>query len=202
MRLRELGDAYGDRVGIHWRAFPLIPDQRPGRLVTDKTREGRRRVAAEEPRALFAEPTIGITLPTSSVPALTAAKCAERQGDAEFRRLHDRLFVGHFRDNLDISRPDVLRRLARESDIDVARFERDYADGTAYDAVLHDYAEAVAWFGVSAVPTVVFGEKVSVVGAVPAEHYRIIVDWFLAGQPGGLVPLAATASGATRPGGA
>lgn len=202
MRLRELAEAYGDRIRIHWRAFPLIPDQRPGRLVTDKTQEGRRRAAAEEPRASFAAAEIGIELPASSVPALIAVKCAERQGEGAFLRLHERLFLAHFRDNLDVGRADVLRRLANESGLDVAQFERDYAGRAAYDAVLHDYAEGVAWFGVSAVPTVIFDEKVSVVGAVPAEHYRVMVEWILAGEPGGLVPLGAAEAGASRPDGA
>jgi predicted DsbA family dithiol-disulfide isomerase len=202
VRLSEVKDVYGDRIRIHWRTFPLIPDQRPGRLSTDKTQEGRRRAAAEEPRALFAPPAPGIELPASSLPALTAVKCAERQGHAEFQRLHDRLFLAHFRDNLDIGRPDVLWRLGRESGLDMPRFERDYAAGEAYEAALTDYAEGMAWFGVSAVPTVIFNEKVSLVGAVPADRYRALLDWFLAGEPGGLVPLHIDASeaGATRAG--
>ena len=54
----------------------------------------------------------------------------------------------------------------------MARFEQDYAAGDAYQAALTDYAEGTAWFGVSAVPAVIFNEKVSLVGAVPIERYR------------------------------
>jgi predicted DsbA family dithiol-disulfide isomerase len=138
------------------------------------------------------------------VPALVAAKCAERQDDATFRRLHERLFLAHFRDNLDIARPDVLSRLAVESGLDPARLQRDQSTGEAYQAVLTDYAEGAAWFGVSAIPSVIFNEKVSVVGAVPEERYRAILDWILAGEPGGLVPLPPDeqAGGVTRPGAA
>ena len=201
MRLSEVGQVYGDRVRIHWRTFPLIPDERPGRRSTAETQESRRRVADEEPGALFVPPALGIELPASSLPALTAVKCAERQGDAAFQRLHERLFLAHFRDNLDIARQDVLWRLARESGLDMPRFAEDYAAGEAYQAALTDYAEGTAWFGVSAVPTVIFNEKVSLVGAVPAERYRAMLDWILAGEPGGLVPLDASAAeaGATRP---
>ena len=51
-------------------------------------------------------------------------------------------------------------------------------------------------------PTVIFNEKVSLVGAVPEERYRAVVDWFLDGEPGGLVPLEAEdrPPGVTRPG--
>lgn len=196
MRLREIEETYGDRIRVHWRAFPLIPGEEPGRLSTARTRDGRRRVAAEEPRAQFEPPPEGTALPASSLPALVAARCAALQSEAAFQCLHGRLFLAHFRDNLDIARPEVLWRLARESGLDMARFEDDHASGEAYQAVLTDYAEGTAWFGVSAVPAVIFNEKVSLVGALPTERYRAILDWILAGEPGGIVPLPLDGGGA------
>jgi predicted DsbA family dithiol-disulfide isomerase len=194
VRLNDIEQAYGDRVCVYWRAFPLIPGEQPDRRVTEKTRSGWQRVGAEEPRACFVPPALDAPLPASSIPALTAAKCAERQG--AFPRFHERLFTALFRDGLDIGRPDVLRGLARGSALDVARFEADFA-GEAYEAVLRDCAEGAAWFGVSALPTVILDEKLSLVGAVPAERYRLLIDWILAGEPGGVIPLAAEAAGAT-----
>jgi len=194
VRLSEVERAYGDRVSVHWRAFPLIPDRQPGRRVTEKMREGRRRVAADEPRARFVTPEVDTPLPSSSVPAQTAAKCAARQGAGAFARFHEALFLAQFRDNLDIGRRDVLRALAAGCGLDADRFEADYAGGDAYEAVLHDCAEGAGWFGVSALPTVIFDEKLSLVGAQPTEQYRLIVDWILAGQPGGVIPLAADAA--------
>lgn len=194
MRLEDVRQAYGDRVRIHWRAFPLIPTEQPGRRVTQKTRDGRQRVGAEESRARFAPPEIDTPLPSSSIPALAAAKCAERQGAACFERFHARLFSAHFQDNLDISRQDVLGALARECGLDMERFKADYA-GEAYQAVLHDCAEGAAWFGVSGLPTVILNEKLSLVGAVPTERYRLVLDWILAGEPGGVIPLTADTAG-------
>ena len=202
MRLKDVEQAYGDRVSIHWRTFPLIPDQRAGRRATEKTGEGWQRAGAEEPRALFVAPAVGAELPASSVPALTAIKCAERQGRESFERLHERLFLAYFRDHLDIGRPDVLWSLAREIGLDVTRLQQDYTAGEAYEAALHDYAEGSAWFGVSAVPTVIFNEKLSLVGAVPQERYHAVIDWIVAGEQGGILPLAAddkSEATATRP---
>jgi len=199
VRLQDIQRAYGERVRVHWRTFPLIPDHRPGRRATLQTRDGRQRVAAEEPRARFRPPDVDLALPASSWPALTAAKCAERQGEAVFERLHDRLFVAHFHDNLDIGRQDVQWMLARECGLDMARFQEDYG-GAAYQAALHDYAEGAAWFGVSALPTVIFNEKLSLVGAVPTERYRWLLDWVLAGEPGGVIPLAPMPPDAEVPG--
>ena len=195
MRLDDIVQAYGDRVRVQWRTFPLIPGEQPGRRVTEKTREGRQRVGAEEPRARFVAPEVDAALPSSSIPGLTAAKCAERQGDAAFDRFHRRLFTAHFGDNLDISRPDVLLGVARECALDLERFRADYAGGEAYQAVLHDCAEGAAWFGVSALPTVIFNEKLSLVGAVPTERYRLLIEWILAGEPGGVIPLMTDAPG-------
>jgi len=192
VRLKNVEQAYGDRVSMHWRTFPLIPDQRSGRRATEKTAEGWLRASAEEPRALFVPPAVGVELPASSVPALTAIKCAERQGRESFERLHERLFLAYFRDHLDIGQLDVLWNLARELGLDVTRLQQDYAAGEAYEAALHDYAEGSAWFGVSSVPTVIFNEKLSLVGAVPEERYRAVIDWILAGEPGGLVPMETT----------
>ena len=77
IRLSDVEQAYGDQVNLHWRAFPLIPDQRPGRLSTEATCSSRQKIGAEEPRALFVPPAVGTELPASSLPALTAAKAAD-----------------------------------------------------------------------------------------------------------------------------
>jgi predicted DsbA family dithiol-disulfide isomerase len=200
VRLSDVEEKYGDQVRVHWRTFPLIPGEQPDRHVTEKVREGRLRVGAEEPRALFVPPEIEAELPASSLPALTAAKCAERQGEALFARFHERLFVAHFHDNLNIGRADVLSSLARECGLHMERFQSDYASGDAYQAALHDYAEGAAWFGVSAIPTVIFNEKLSLVGAVPAERYEGMLDWILAGEPGGVISLGREGSDAATPG--
>ena len=206
MRLEEVQQEYGAEIELHWRTFPLIADHRPGRLSTEATRESRQKAAAEEPRAGFVPPDVGTPLPASSVPALTAAKSAERQGPAAFAAFHRGVFAAFFRDNLDIGRADVLRGVAETSGLDLARFDRDCADEATYQAVLHDYAEAVAWFGVSALPTVVFNERLSLVGAVPADRYRVLVDWYRAGAPGSVIPLdlgaPAAASAIQAPAGA
>jgi predicted DsbA family dithiol-disulfide isomerase len=199
VRLREIRQDYGDRVRMHWRTFPLIPNEQPDRRVTQKTRDGRQKVGAEESRAGFVPPELDTPLPSSSMPALTAAKCAELQGDACFERFHDRLFTAHFGENLDISRHDVLWTLAQECALDMERFKADFA-GDAYQAVLHDCAEGAAWFGVSGLPTLILNEKLSLVGAVPTERYRLLIDWILAGEPGGVIPLAPDRGASPAPG--
>ncbi len=189
MRLSAIETAYAERVDVHWRAFPLIPAEQCDRRTTEKTREGRARVAADEPRARFVPPPIDVPLPSSSLPALTAAKAAERQGRDAFTRFHHGVFAAHFTDNADIGRPGVLLEVASAARLDVDRFRADCADGDAYEAVLRDFAEGAGWFGVSALPTVVVNEKLSLVGAVPEQRYRDVIDWILAGEPGGVIAI-------------
>ena len=93
--------------------------------------------------------------------------------------------------------PDVLRALIRETALDPARFEADFV-GAAYEAVMRDCAEGAAWFGVSGLPTVVLKEKLSLVGAVPTDRYRLLIDWILAGEPGGVIPLSPETATAGR----
>jgi hypothetical protein len=38
---------------------------------------------------------------------------------------------------------------------------------------------------------VILDEKLSLVGAVPVDRHRLLIDWILAGEPGGVIPLAA-----------
>ena len=52
----------------------------------------------------------------------------------------------------------------------------------------------------SSLPTVILNEKLSLVGAVPTERYRLLIDWILAGEPGGVIPLAPDPGGAATPG--
>jgi hypothetical protein len=47
---------------------------------------------------------------------------------------------------------------------------------------------------VSGLPTVVLNEKLSLVGAVPTDRYRLLIDWILAGEPGGVIPLSPEAA--------
>ena len=126
---------------------------------------------------------IRLELHWSQVETLTAGTTTRLVGKALNVNLDE------LRDHLDISREDVLQHLAHNKGLDLPRFQQDYTNGEAYQSVLHDYAEGVAWFGVSALPTVVFNEKVSLVGAVPEERYRLLLDWFLSGEPGGLIAL-------------
>jgi len=177
VRLQHLQARYGDRIRPHWRGVPLLPGERPGRVADAHTLESRQQAAAQEPCARFVLPALGAPLPASSLPALIAAKGAAQQGLETFEAFHTRLFAAHFHEHADISQPDTLLRLAGEVGVDVQRLAQDCAGDRLRQAVLEDWAEAVAWFGVSALPTVIFEEKIALVGVRTIEEYAAMLGW-------------------------
>jgi predicted DsbA family dithiol-disulfide isomerase len=98
-------------------------------------------------------------MPGHSLPALEAAKCAAKQGDDVFERVHRALYAAYFTHSLNI---------ADRADLDA---------GFAREAVAADYEAAVTEHGVRAIPTVVFPETGrALVGLVDLATYRAAVE--------------------------
>lgn len=110
--------------------------------------------------------------PQWSLPALEAAKCAERQGPEAFERLHLGLFRAFFQEGVNIGTPGEVIEVARQADLDMDRFLRDYETGSQRNRVLEEHQQAVAQYGVRAIPTIIIGEASPIVGAVPFREYH------------------------------
>jgi predicted DsbA family dithiol-disulfide isomerase len=116
-------------------------------------------------------------MPGHSLPALEAAKCAAKQGDEVFERVHRALYQAYFTRSLNIADPAVLARLVGESGADLTRFEADLGAGFAREAVVADYEAAVTEHGVRAIPTVILPETArALVGLVDLATYRAAVE--------------------------
>jgi predicted DsbA family dithiol-disulfide isomerase len=117
------------------------------------------------------------SMPGFSLPALEAAKCVAKQGEALFERAHQALFEAYFTRSLDIADPAVLARVIGETGADGSRFEADLASGLARQAVMADYEAAVTEHGVRAIPTVIFPETGrALVGLADLSVYRAAVE--------------------------
>jgi len=173
VRLRKLKQELGDRLVIRWRPFPLRPVPDPTATFKGTYREE----AWRRCQALAGDAGVEFRLweredfPTSSLPALEAAKCAALQGEEAFERLHLALYEAFFTRGVNIGRPEKVLEVVREAGLDMERFQADYETGQAREWVLADYEEAVRTHGVRAIPTVLFDGK-RIVGAVPLEEYR------------------------------
>jgi predicted DsbA family dithiol-disulfide isomerase len=164
---------------LEHRAFPLRPQRVAGQPFKGTYREeGWRRcgqMSAED--GITFTPWPHPVMPGFSLPALEAAKCAAKQGDEVFERVHRALYEAYFTRSLDIADPAVLARVVAEAGADLARFEADLSTGFARDAVVADYEAAVTEHGVRAIPTVVLPETGrALVGLVDLATYRAAIE--------------------------
>lgn len=163
---------------VVWRSF-ILRDEEPGATFNEYRRGHWARAGAYEPEAIFVPWRGDARFPTWGVPALVAAKAAERQG--KFEPFHLACFKAMFTDGRDISDPEVVAAVAREVGCDPARFTADLADRDLVRAVLEEHREAVDRYGIRAIPTVVIDGR-TVEGAVPEEEYVRLIEAARRGQ--------------------
>jgi predicted DsbA family dithiol-disulfide isomerase len=116
------------------------------------------------------------TMPNWSLPALEAAKCVARQGEALFERVNLALFEAYFTHSRNIADPAVVREVVAAVGGDLSTFDADLESGAGREAVVKDYEAAVA-DGVRSIPTVIVVETGrALVGLVDAAMYRAAVE--------------------------
>jgi predicted DsbA family dithiol-disulfide isomerase len=164
---------------LEHRAFPLRPQRVAAQPFKGTYREeGWRRcgqMSADD--GITFTPWPYPTMPGFSLPALEAAKCAAKQGDEVFERVHRALYEAYFTRSLDIAEPTVLARVVQEAGADLARFSADLAAGLGRAAVMADYEAAVGEHGVRAIPTVILPETGrALVGLADLATYRAAIE--------------------------
>jgi len=179
VRLRRIEEEYGERVEVTWKSFPLLHLKIEEHELRPRMTRSWLRAGLEEPSIRYNPWPDSSPLPTSSLPAQEAAKCAQLQGKEAFCRFHLLLLQAFFEQNRDISDRQVLISLADEAQLDRERFISDFDSGWRRDEVLADYREGVKDSRFSGVPTAIFGDTVVLEGAVPIELYRRAVDVLL-----------------------
>ena len=164
---------------LEHRAFPLRPTRVAGTPFKGTYREeGWRRCGQMSAGdGITFTPWPHATMPGFSLPALEAAKCAAKQGEDVFERVHRALYEAYFTRSLDIADPVVLAGIVDEAGGDPARFETDRQAGFAREAVVADYEAAVSEHGVRAIPTVILPETGrALVGLVDLDAYRRAIE--------------------------
>ena len=105
VRLRRIGEEFGDRVQFEWRSFLLRPEPDPRRTL-EKFRaytQSWQRVAAEPDAPPFRVWQSDAGPPSHSIPPHLVAKAAATVGPDAFHRMHDRLMQAYFTENRDIT---------------------------------------------------------------------------------------------------
>jgi predicted DsbA family dithiol-disulfide isomerase len=163
---------------IEHRAFPLRPTPVPPVPFKGTYREAGWRRCAEMSAAdgITFTPWPHDAMPNCSLPALEAAKCAARQGEAVFERAHLALYEAFFTHSRNIADPAVVREVLAAAGADLVQLDADLESGAGREAVVKDYEAAVAE-GVRSIPTVIVPETGrALVGLVDARMYRAAVE--------------------------
>ncbi len=137
MLLHRVKREYGGRLQVEWRDFPLEQVnnvQGPDWKLWEQPDEYR----------------------SKGLWAFRAGEAARRQGEEAFERFHLALLEARHEAKKDIADRDVLLDIARESGLDLDRFQRDLADRSLLAKIASDYNEGVEQHGVWGTPTFVF----------------------------------------------
>ena len=111
------------------------------------------------------------TFTSNSHKSLLLAEAAKEAGADVFYTLHRRLFEAFFTAGQNIGDESVLTELARESGLPDEVLERAWTD-KRYEERLQQYQAAARELDVRATPTIFFGEKQRLDGALPLSIFR------------------------------
>lgn len=159
---------------LEWKSYLLRPYPEPKPL--EKFRrytESWMRPAAQPDAGEFRAWATDEEPPSHSVPPAVAVKAAARQG--AFDRFHRALMHAYFARNLNVTSLETIALVARECDLDMARFARDFDDPDVAREVVSDHNEAVE-LGISSVPCVVLEGGFQLPGAQERAVYRNIIQ--------------------------
>ena len=121
------------------------------------------------------------TFTTNSHKSLLLAEAAKDAGADIFYALHRRLFEAFFTEGLNIGDEAVLTDLANASGVPGEIVARAWAD-QRYEERLQQYLAAAHELDVRATPTIFFGEKQRLDGALPLSTFRQLAQTGAAAQ--------------------
>ena len=192
-RLRRLAGEFGEELGIEHRGFALAPRPESIAEMFGGADEGKTEVlrhwaaAAAHPDGERIQTELmrsrGFPYPYS-MPGLLACQAAAVQGgQSAYWNMFDRVQKAHATEARDIANPLVLKDLAAEIGLDMARWESDFENPSTRAAVEADIERAEA-LGIYAVPTLVLNDRWILQGAVAeADLRRVIATITQGGDP-------------------
>lgn len=176
VRLYRMHTEYEGRVLVSARFFPLelVNGEAPPRDILEQEWW---LAAIQEPAALFV-PYTAPDWPTTTLPAFDAAWAARQQGPTVATDMDLRVRRAFFGESRNIGSRDVMLEIARNMELDFARFERDFASPAARAAVTEESALGRKRYGVRGTPTLMLrdGTRLSTPIAMPKFHNRRIVS--------------------------
>ena len=174
VRLDRLRDDYD--LKINWCFLEIHPETPPEGMATGALGySGERwKTMMDNLAMLAAEEGITFrphTFTTNSHKSLLLAEATKEAGADIFYALHRRLFEAFFTEGQNIGDESVLSGLARESGVPNEVLARAWTDDR-YEQRLQQYLAAAHELDVRATPTIFFGEKQRIDGALPLSTFR------------------------------
>lgn len=169
MRLRKLSEAFPGEIEIEHRSFILRGEHNPNAKFTEYHLQHRTR-ARDLTGLNYNLPQVGSKYPTSSLPALVAAKYVKHDSPDRFECFDTGLFAAFFEGSRDISDPAVLAEIAQTCGIDGEKLVASLNGQHLLQQVIADYDSAQS-SGITGVPAVIIGNQL-ITGAVPLEDYE------------------------------
>ncbi len=156
-------------MSLRWKSY-LIRGE--GMTVFDEYIASHFRRANEaEPGVIFNPWRLG-PYPLWGMPALMASKAAELQGKEKWRTFHLAVMKAFYTDSRDISSPEVLQEVGRETGLDMEAFTVGMRDPRFEAEVYEETRQAQDRCGIRSIPAVVVDNRFLVEGAVPLSHYQ------------------------------
>ena len=171
-------EEYGDKVVLEPRVFMLRPEPDPSAVFNDYRRQHWTNANSHPESGDFNLWETEEEFPNCSMPSAQAGLAARAQGPEAWDAFHWNLLAAMFTHNRNISNMDVLCGVAEKSGLDVALFRDEVASGTHKQQAMKEYTEAINR-GVTGIPSVVVNDEVLLVGAVPRDHYKEVIDHVL-----------------------
>lgn len=156
VRLHQVQKEYEGNVLASTRFFPLelVNGEEPPRDILEQEWW---LAATQEPAASFV-PYTAPDWPTTTLPAFDAVWAARKQGAAVAMDLDLRVRRAFFGESRNIGRRDVLLEIARDTELDFARFEQDFASPGARAAVTEESTLGRERYGVRGTPTLMLAD--------------------------------------------
>jgi len=178
VRLKKIKEEYGEKVDIQFRVFMLRPEPDPSAVFNDYRRTNWARAGSHPDSGEFHLWESGETFPNCSMPSAEAGLAARAQGAEVWDRFHMDLLGAFFTEIRNIYDKAVLLDVAGQSGLDVDRFRDDLESGVHRRQAIEEYLEATNR-GITGIPSVVVNDQAVLVGAVPTDHYRMVIDSIL-----------------------
>ena len=174
VRLDRLREDYD--LKINWCFIEIHPETPAQGMPTDRLGydDGRWQLMMDNLSRLAAEEGITFqphTFTTNSHKALLLAEAAKSAGPDVFYTLHRRLFEAFFTEGRNIGDEEVLEQLARSAGMSDEQIAAAWNDDN-YEKRLALYLQAAQELNVRATPTIFFGEKQRIDGALPLSVFK------------------------------